>query len=80
MSRILLILILALIGYWLWKQYRRQALRDDASRGKPPQPRPPQRMVSCAHCGLNLPEDEAVAEGGRHYCSPEHRRLGGGRG
>jgi uncharacterized protein len=36
-------------------------------------------MVSCSHCGLHLPQPDAVeGEGGRHYCSPEHRRLGPG--
>ena len=39
----------------------------------------PQAMVSCAHCGLHLPRPDAVeGEGGRHYCSTEHRRLGPG--
>jgi uncharacterized protein len=34
-------------------------------------------MVSCAHCGLHLPQPDALeGEGGRHYCSAEHRRLG----
>ena len=38
-----------------------------------------QSMVSCAHCGLHLPQPDAVeGEGGRHYCSAEHRRLGPG--
>jgi uncharacterized protein len=37
----------------------------------------PQAMVSCSHCGLHLPQPDAVeGEGGRHYCSNEHRRLG----
>ena len=37
----------------------------------------PQAMVACAHCGLHLPQPDAVeGEGGRHYCSAEHRRLG----
>lgn len=36
-----------------------------------------QTMVSCAHCGLHLPEAESVeGEGGRYYCGAEHRRLG----
>jgi len=40
-------------------------------------------LVSCAHCGVNLPKSEAYAArgvppgaGGRHYCSEEHWRAG----
>lgn len=37
------------------------------------------RMVECAHCGLHLPQGDAVeGEGGRYFCGPEHRRLGPG--
>jgi uncharacterized protein len=32
------------------------------------------RMVRCAQCGLHLPEGEAIREGQRFFCSPEHRR------
>ncbi len=47
-------------------------------------------LVSCAHCGVNLPKTEAHAAGGvlpdaggvlpgaggHYYCSEEHSRLG----
>jgi uncharacterized protein len=33
-------------------------------------------LVSCAHCGVNLPKTEARSAGARHYCSEEHWRLG----
>jgi uncharacterized protein len=33
-------------------------------------------LVSCAHCGVNLPKSEARSAGGRHYCSEEHWRAG----
>ena len=36
-----------------------------------------ERIVPCAHCGLNLPEREALPVAGRFYCSEEHRRLAG---
>jgi uncharacterized protein len=31
------------------------------------------RMVQCAHCGVFVPEHEALARDGRFYCSREHR-------
>ena len=33
-------------------------------------------IVQCAHCGVYVPGDEAVRQGGRTYCSPEHRDAG----
>jgi uncharacterized protein len=29
-------------------------------------------MVSCSHCGLHLPQSEAINKLGRHYCCQEH--------
>jgi uncharacterized protein len=29
-------------------------------------------MVQCATCGMYVPEDEAIADSGRHYCSRKH--------
>jgi len=34
---------------------------------------PPQQMVSCAECGLHLPQDEALPGRGGHFCTSEHR-------
>lgn len=49
--------------------------RKDAASARPAA----QAMVSCAHCGLHLPQPDAIeGEGGRHYCTAEHRRLGPG--
>ncbi len=39
-----------------------------------PDPRRPEtkKMVRCAHCGLHIPEQEALTEGNRYYCSRKH--------
>jgi uncharacterized protein len=34
---------------------------------------PAARMVQCAHCGIYVPEAEAVRHQGRNYCSAAHR-------
>jgi uncharacterized protein len=34
------------------------------------------KVVRCEHCGLHVPENEAVIADGRRYCSQEHARLG----
>ena len=36
-----------------------------------------ERMVNCNHCGLYLPESEALLAHGEHYCCEQHRRLSG---
>jgi uncharacterized protein len=32
-------------------------------------------MLRCAHCGLHLPDNEAVMSGNTAYCSDAHRAL-----
>ena len=66
---LLLILVLVLVVVWrLAKGARRKkAARETAEV-------PPGQMVSCSHCGLYLPQSEAVAEGDKYYCCAEHRR------
>jgi uncharacterized protein len=34
-------------------------------------------MVTCARCGVHLPESESIRVGSKHFCSEEHRRLDG---
>ncbi len=73
MGRLILIGIVVLLVVWLL----RQALAAPRS-GKPPEQAGEQKgdLVTCAHCGVNLPKSEARSAGGRHYCSEEHWRLG----
>lgn len=33
-------------------------------------------MISCSHCGLHLPQREAITQQGRHYCCQEHADSG----
>jgi uncharacterized protein len=34
------------------------------------------RMVPCAHCGVHLPQFEAIAQENLFYCSEAHRLAG----
>jgi uncharacterized protein len=38
-----------------------------------------QSMAKCAHCGMYLPESQAVFEAGKPYCNDEHRRIASGK-
>lgn len=69
MNKIVLLVLLALVAWWLIKRMR----VDDGSEARP-RDVPPEKMVNCAHCGLYLPEKEAVSEDGKFYCCAQHRR------
>jgi len=68
MSKFLL-LILAVFAAWLLIK----RLRGKDGAANPPDPAPEQ-MVHCSHCGLYLPQKEAIADGDKYYCCAEHRR------
>jgi uncharacterized protein len=78
MGRLVAIVVIAVLVVWLL----RRAIA--APKSPPAADAPPQSdLVSCAHCGVNLPKGEAYAAsgvlpgaGGRHFCSEEHWRLG----
>jgi uncharacterized protein len=65
-------LIIILIGLWLVLTIIKRAL---TSHRKSPSDKPGvAKMVACAHCGVHIPESEAVREGDRYFCGEEHRR------
>ena len=67
MSRLILIIVIFAVVYLLFKSYRKQPPKRDASPDV-------QDMVSCAHCGINIPKNESVSANGKHYCCPAHSR------
>lgn len=76
----LLVLGVVLFAVWLWRHNRDEEAQDRAAeraQRKPPAPPPVEvaDMVACAHCGLHVPRCEAVAAGGRLYCSDAHRQA-----
>ena len=70
MGRIILLVVVALVAYVVIKALVRARRRPDAEH------RMPERMVSCVHCGVHLPQSEALEEAGNFFCSDAHRRLG----
>jgi uncharacterized protein len=74
MGRILFFVLLgvaAYLAYRVWSAGQRRNA-DSAARGPGATS---EAMVRCSHCGLNVPRSEALADGGRWYCSDAHRRL-----
>lgn len=78
--KFLLVLGVVLFGVWLWKHNRkadrlaRDAQQHRTDAGQPPPASPaPAHMVACGHCGLHLPQHEAVSGARGVYCSDAHR-------
>lgn len=70
MGKLILLGILAVVVWWMWRKLR----APEPPSGQPPAPRPVESMVSCARCGLNQPRSECVESAGRFYCCEQHRR------
>lgn len=85
MKYLLLLIVLALVLAW-WSIGRRR--RDGSSPGAPPASGTGRRgsardtataptMIACAHCGVHLPQPEAMFDAaGRPFCSEAHRLAG----
>ncbi|MEI6300285.1 MAG: PP0621 family protein [Betaproteobacteria bacterium] len=73
MSKLLLLILAAAVLYLLVKGFGRKA---SARKPEVHASTEAERMVGCAHCGVNLPEAEAIEEGGAYFCGEAHRRLG----
>lgn len=73
---VLLVVLAVAIGIW-----RSRRVPDDAAP-RPSSPSSPspralsQDMLACAHCGVHIPQAEAVMRGDQAYCCTEHRQLG----
>lgn len=76
----LLVLGVVLFAIWLWRHNRATEARDQEAQRPPPKPQPPTvaHMVACAHCGVHLPQQDAVLGQRGTYCSLAHRQASEG--
>ena len=81
MTKLILIAVGVLVIFWLLRRALAGQRKSDAPPAAPGEAKGD--LVSCAHCGVNLPKGETYAvrgvppsAGGRHYCSEEHWRAG----
>ena len=70
MGRLILIGIIIVLVVWLLKRALAGPSREKS------QPGAQGDLVSCAHCGVNLPKSDARSAGGNYFCSEEHWRAG----
>jgi len=66
MARLLILLALFALAWWLWRSFTRP------KKVRPPAAPKAQPMVRCAHCGVHVPQAEALAHDNRWYCSRAH--------
>ncbi|AQV95621.1 hypothetical protein BJN34_17205 [Cupriavidus necator] len=81
MARILILLAVVLGVFW-WLRARAEARLAEhrARHAREASQRPAagpadadaERMVQCAQCGVHLPQGEAIAWRGLHYCRRSH--------
>lgn len=79
MSRLLLLLAIAVLVYLLVRAFRKNSSQKNSSQKNSSAENPGQDQVSaedmvrCAQCGLHLPKGESVQAQGHFFCSVEHR-------
>jgi uncharacterized protein len=83
-SRLIWWLIIGLGAWWLIKRLRVGQAGVGTDQAAPGAPTPsestsrdPLVMARCAHCGMHLPQSEALLDDAqRSYCSAAHRTAG----
>ncbi len=68
MSRLIFILTIVAVVYWLLKSYNKQPPPKTETKVS-------EDMVRCSHCGVHLPKSESILAGGEFFCSEAHRRA-----
>lgn len=74
------VILVVLLGFWLWRKNREDSA--DAQDELPSSPKKksvtqstqPQIMLSCAVCGVHLPQSDALVGKRGSYCSAAHHQ------
>ena len=71
--KFLLMFFIFMVIAFQWRQSRKPKVhKAERSRNAPPSTT---AMVSCAQCGLHVPEADAVRGTQAYYCSAAHRQT-----
>lgn len=84
MKWLLLAVVVVAVLWWLGRGRRGTGAASPSSDAAGPAQKPaaktaaPEPMVDCAHCGMLLPQADALSgpAADEHYCSEPHRRAG----
>ena len=67
--KIIVILLSVFVIWWILRSLFAGAVKPSANT----KPKPVNKnFVACHHCGLHVPEDEAILIGKHHYCCRQH--------
>ena len=79
MGRIFLALVLLAVSLYIVKYLRTKrdkptkSLKDDQNTDSDDADKlTTNKMVKCQHCGLHIPDNEAIKQGNKVFCSLEH--------
>lgn len=66
------LLLFAFLGvvWWIWSKRKASVDSKPSSTRRVPAE---EKMVTCVHCGVHLPESEGLIDDGRIYCCEAHR-------
>ena len=70
--RLLFWIAIIFAAIWVWRRYISAPKRPR----QPPREDEPAPMVRCAHCGVHIPQTEALTQDQRWYCSQKHLEQG----
>ena len=65
----LLVFLLVAVAWHLW---RSQRVRNSPPPARQKPLAKPEAMVHCEHCGVHVPQSEAIGFRGRYFCSQAH--------
>jgi uncharacterized protein len=78
---LIIALVIALLFYSPMLRTLRGKPRDSKAPAPPQRPAKAEEMVQCAHCGVHLPDGDALRDAQGHaYCGAAHRQAGPARG
>jgi hypothetical protein len=73
-ARVVLFLLLAIGGWWLFWSQGRPKNTTPRTRGRRAD-RSAAPMLQCAYCGVHFPVEDALnSRDGRHFCSLAHQQ------
>jgi len=70
-SRLIILVLLGLAAWWLWKKVKTVSAGQSSDRLSRTT-----AMVRCQHCQLHLTQPEAIRHQNRWYCSETHAKAG----
>lgn len=71
-GRLFFILVLLAVSFYIVKYLR--AKLDAPQKSIKKDSNTKNKMVKCLHCGLHIPEKEAIKQGDKIFCSLEHAK------